>query len=123
MSEEVRQRTPPDEEITEYWERLPGRENDLRGVEVCTGEALGDGWQVTIWAQEFFRQDPLGRELRQRLHRALSAVPGVTEAAEEDTETWIVLGSPSGEALCLAAANVLDELADRMRTARSEGNY
>ena len=119
MSEEVRQTTPPDEEMSEYWERLPGRENELRGVEAWTGEVLEGRWQVTIWAQEFFRRDPLGLELRQRLHRALSAVPGVTDAAEEDTETWIVLGSPSGEALCQAAANVLDELADRMRSARA----
>jgi hypothetical protein len=30
-------------------------------------------------------------------------------------ETWYVTGTVSGEALCQACADVLDELADRMR--------
>jgi hypothetical protein len=32
-------------------------------------------------------------------------------------ETWEVIGNPSGEALCRAAANVVDEFAERMRVA------
>ena len=114
MSEKVRQTTPPDEEMSEYWERMPARERHLRGVEVFTGDFFEGYWQVWIFAQEYFRQDPLGLELRRRLQTALRAVPGVTDAAEQDNETWMVSGSPSGEELCRAAANVLDELADRM---------
>jgi len=115
VGEEVQQATPLDEELSESWERLPDSETHLRGVWVGTGEFLEGYWQVAIFAQEYFRQDPLGPELRQRLQTALRAVPGVTDAAEQDNETWMVSGSPSGEALCRAAANVLDELADRMR--------
>ena len=117
MSEEVRQTTPPDEEMSEYWERMPDGETHLRGVEAFTGDFFEGYWQVSIFAQEYFRQDPLGLELRQRLQTALRAVPGVTDAAEQDNETWTVSGSPSGQALCRAAANVLDELAGRMRNA------
>jgi hypothetical protein len=117
VSEEVRQTTPADEELSESWERLPDGEAHLRGVWAGTGEDLEGYWQVAIFAQEYFRQDPLGLELRQRLQTALRAVPGVTDAAEQDNETWMVSGPPSGEALCRAAANVLDELADRMRNA------
>jgi hypothetical protein len=43
------------------------------------------------------------------------AVPGVTNAENASWETWYVTGNTSGEALCHAAATVVDELADRMR--------
>ena len=115
MSEEVRQTTPRGAAVSESWERMPDGETHIRGVWV--GHWVEGFWQVVIGAQEYFRQDPLGLELRQRLQTALSAVPGVTYAGEQDNETWEVSGSPSGEALCRAAANVLDELADRMRNA------
>jgi hypothetical protein len=115
MTDDVRQATPPDEEMTEYWERLPDDEEHLRGVEVAAIPAV-DGWQATIWAREYFRDDPLGRELKQRLDHALRSVHGVTGAENQSWETRDVSGTPSGEALCRAAAAVLDELADRLRT-------
>jgi hypothetical protein len=121
MSEEVRRADPDelDEEITEAWERLPGEENYLRGVEVGSGEGLGEpfDWLVTIWAREYFRDDPLGQELQQRLESAMLAVPGVTSAENASWETWYVVGKASGEALCQACASVLDALVDRMRAA------
>jgi hypothetical protein len=122
MSEEVQQSTPSDEELSEYWERLPSTERYLRGVEVAAGEEI-DGWQVTVWAREHFRNDPLGRELQQRLESALRAVPGVTSVENASWETWEVSGTASGEALCRAAADVIDELADRMRVAYEAGEY
>jgi hypothetical protein len=70
---------------------------------------------VDIWAQEFFRQDPLGAELRQRVQAALRTVDGVTGVDEHDNESWQVTGDPSGEALTRAAARVVDDMADRLR--------
>jgi hypothetical protein len=121
MSEEVR-RTDPDEldgEITEGWERLPDEEKYLRGVEVDSGEGLGEpfDWLVTIWAREYFRDDPVGQELKLRLESAMLAVPGVIGAENASWETWYVTGKASGEALCQACADVLDELADQLRAA------
>ncbi len=124
MSEVVRQAAPPDEELREYWERLPGDEVYLRGVEVAAPDEPEDfDGQVTIWAGEYFREDPLGQELEQRLGTALRAVPGVTDVARIGLETWEVNGTSSGEALCRAAASVVDELAGRMRTAYESGSY
>jgi len=40
------------------------------------------------------------------------AVPGVTSADNASWETWYVTDNASGEALCQAAATVVDELAD-----------
>jgi hypothetical protein len=80
------------------------RETDepkIRGV--GAGYTNEDGWFVDIWAQEFFRQDPLGVELRQRVQAALGAVDGVTAVEEGDNESWQVAGKPSGEALVQAA--------------------
>ena len=115
MSGEVRQIVPEDEEISEEWVRETD-EPGIRNVGAFTGPEL-DGWCVSIWAQEFFRQDSLGVELRHRIERALRAVGGVTDVGEHDNETWDVAGAPSGEALTRAAASVVDELADRMRQA------
>jgi hypothetical protein len=121
MSEEVRQVDPGelDEEISEAWERIPDEEGYLRGVEVASGAGLEEpfDWLVTIAAREYFRDDALGQELRQRLESAMLAVPGVTGAENASWETWYVIGRGSGEALCRACAIVLDDLADRMRTA------
>lgn len=113
MTEEVQQVPPGDAEIAEVWNRLTA-EPDIRGVESCRIDEIG-AWVVSVWAQEFFRQDPLGVELRQRMESALQAVDGVTSVAEHDNESWNVRGSPSGEALTRAAAGVVDDLADRLR--------
>lgn len=119
MSEEVR-RVDPTElvDVTEAWVRVPDDEVYLRGVEVASGEGLGEpfDWLVTIWAREYFRDDPLGRELQESLESAMLAVPGVTSAENASWETWYVTGRASGEALCRACANVVDELTDRMRS-------
>ncbi|HEX2322309.1 MAG TPA: hypothetical protein VHJ18_25290 [Streptosporangiaceae bacterium] len=83
MSEEVRQTTPPDEEMREYWERLPDEELYLRGLEVAApAEPDYFDWQVTISAGECFRQDSMGRELDERLRTALSAVARVTNVEQ-----------------------------------------
>jgi hypothetical protein len=124
MSEDARQAAPSDDELREYWERLPGDENHLRGVEVAAWEEPDESeWQVTIWAREYFRDDPLGLELQRRLESALGGVPGVTRVENASWETWDVSGEASGEALCRAAAGVVDELADRMRVAYETGSF
>lgn len=117
MSDEVRQTEPEDDEITEEWLRETD-EPEIRSVgafHVAGDDEDGPAWYVSIWAQEFFRQDPLGVELRQRVQAALRAVAGVTDAGEHDNETWYVEGTPSGEALTRAAARVVDDMADRLR--------
>lgn len=117
MTEEVQQVALPtgDDSCDEAWERLTD-EPSVRGVN--SGRWADDGtWQVTIWAQEFFRGDPLGTELRERVVSALESVEGAISVTEHDNESWDVCGTPSGEALTRAAANVVDDLADRLRQA------
>jgi hypothetical protein len=122
MSDEVRQIDPVDDELTEVWERETSEEGYLFGVDAITGDEI-DGWQVNWAAGEYFRRDPLGLELRQRFQSALRAVPGVINVEELRWETWEVTGNPSGEALCRAAANVVDEFAERMRIAYETNDY
>jgi hypothetical protein len=114
VTEEIR-RDPSaanEDGINEAWERLTD-EPSIRDVIAVRWD---DGrWQVIIRAQEFFRQDPVGDELRERMASALESVDEVTRVADQDNETWSVRGTPSGEALTRAAAKVLDDLADRLR--------
>ncbi len=112
------QAAPSAEEISDYWDRVPPDEAYLLGVTVESGQRFpGEpfDWLVTVAAREYFRDDPLGPELQRRLEHALLAVPGVTSAENASWETWYVTGQTSGEALCQAAATILDDLADRMR--------
>src|SRR6266567_8858189 len=103
MSEEIRQAPPDEADADEVWQRLTG-EPDIRDVEAWTDDEI-DGWVVDVGVQEFFRQEPLGVELRQRMEVALRAVEGVTNVAAHDNESWSVRGTPSGAALTRAAAN------------------
>jgi cephalosporin-C deacetylase-like acetyl esterase len=64
---------------------------------------------------EFIRADPLEAEVRRRIADALRRVSGVTSVDEQDREQWSVTGTPSGEALVRAAAEVVDDLEDRIR--------
>jgi hypothetical protein len=111
VSEDVQRIQPDDPEITETWLRETD-EPDVRAVEASR---ISSGWQVGVWVMEFIRADPLETELRQRMATALRGVSGVTGAEEEDRETWLVTGTPSGRALAEAAAEVVDDLADRTR--------
>lgn len=113
MSEEVHQVPPMDQGVRECWQRWPddGREADARGVVVAADEE--GGWNVEIAAGEFFRGGgPLGRDLKQRMENALVAVPGVTGLYYQSHDECLVYGAASGQALCQAATNVLDEMAD-----------
>jgi hypothetical protein len=97
----------------EAWERMTG-EPDVRGVDAVRIDFAG-GWNVTVAVMEFVREDPLESELRRRIVAALRSVGGVETAGEMDREVWFVTGTPSGEALVRAAAEVVDNLAGQTR--------
>jgi hypothetical protein len=115
MNDEVEQISPQDTDVDEVWSRQTD-EPDVRGVEASRIDEIG-GWVVDISVQEFFRQDQLGIELRQRAAAALRSVGGVASVGEADNESWFVTGTPSGKALAAAAATVVDDLAGRLRAA------
>jgi hypothetical protein len=115
-SEAVLQVQPADDEVREEWIRKtddPG----IRNVSAVSVAPPGDssGWQVAVWVMEFIRADPLEAEVRRRIADALRRVSGVTSVDEQDREQWSVTGTPSGEALVRAAAEVVDDLEDRIR--------
>lgn len=86
----------------------------MRWVE-ATRIDFADGWNVTVTVMEFVREEPLEGVLRRRIAAALRSVEGVETADEMDTEVWFVTGTPSGEALVRAVAEVLDDLAEQTR--------
>jgi hypothetical protein len=118
VSHEVRQIEPADPDITEEWVREIADADGVLDVEAYTA-ADADGWVVVVGAQEFFgSDDELGVEVRQRVQRALRAVPGASGVEEVADDEWAVSGTPSGEALTRAAVAVVDDLADRLRARR-----
>jgi hypothetical protein len=95
VSDDVQQVSAPGSE--EAWERLTD-DPDVRGIETARVDEIG-GWQVTVWAMEFVRHDPLETDMRRRMATALRAVNGVATADEQDREVWFVTGTPSGKEL------------------------
>jgi len=110
----VRRIEPLDEEIAEEWSRdiASGKDKSVHGV---GAHRAGGIWRVTVWAMEFVREEPLESELREAIRDALERVPGASDVDEEDREVWVVGGSPSGEALVVAVAAVVDARAERIR--------
>lgn len=99
----------------ERWQRLAD-DTDISGVEVVRTSTTGPWqWSVTVEAMEYIREDLLETEIRRAMAAELQAVPGVERISEEDREVWVVDGSPSGEELTRAAANVVDRFAERIR--------
>jgi hypothetical protein len=101
------------EDSDEAWERdIEVDDGEVRWVEADRIDSQS-GWNVTVAVMEFVREEPLNGVLRRRIAAALRSVEGVAAADEMDTEAWFVTGTPSGEALVRAVAEVVDDLADQ----------
>jgi hypothetical protein len=108
---------PADDSIAEEWTRAVGepRAEEVHGASAHRTRTPAWPWHVTVSAMEFVREEPLESTLRERVAGALREVAGVEGVEEEDREVWVVSGSPSGEALVAAVAEVVDALADEIR--------
>lgn len=113
--ETIRQlpREEVDEELAEEWIRETD-EPEVRNVGAI--KWLEGEWQVSIWAAEFVREEPLKSQMGLMLTEALQAVPGVTSVWQEDREVWHIGGTPTGSELTRAAAAVIDSLAEDIRS-------
>lgn len=97
----------------EAWVRM-STEPHLRSVEAVKNE--GGGWSVAVAVMKFVRPEhAVYPELQHAIEDAIESVPGVTEVEREVNEVWWASGTPSGEDLARAVADVLDEHADRLR--------
>jgi hypothetical protein len=115
MSEDQIRQEPTDElddEVEEAWFR-DTNDQEVRGVAAI--KPYGDDWRVGVFVAEFLRDEPLESQLRQKVHAALMSLDGVIEVIHEDREQWIAVGSPKGNELVSAVAQVVDSLADRAR--------
>jgi hypothetical protein len=103
-------------DVVEVWSRgiVDRGERDIGGVEAL--HRRGDWpWLVEVWAMSAVRDEPLEGELRAAIRAALKAVPDVTRVFENDRENWTLQGTPAGQALVAAVADVLDRYEGRIR--------
>ena len=107
---------PRDEELLEEWVRITG-EKDILGVCAARMSQSDWPWQVSIYVAEFIRSEPLQSELFDAITSALSGVPGVARAVQEDREVWAVQGNVAGDALVRACSLALNRLAQPLRDA------
>ena len=107
---------PKDKELLEEWVRVT-EEKDILGVCATRTPHSDWPWQVSIYVAEFVRSEPLQSELFDAITSALSSVPGVTRAVQEDREVWAVQGNVAGDALVRACSVALNRLAQSLREA------
>jgi hypothetical protein len=103
-----------DDEVLEEWVRR----TDDPDIELVVASNWGYEewpWRVSVAVAEFVREGPLEHDLRTAVAAALEEVDGVEAVVEEDTEVWLVSGTPSGEALVIAVSHAVDALGDRLR--------
>jgi hypothetical protein len=97
---------------------------DLYGIEASKSRTdLSWPWQVDEWVMASVRDEPLEGEMRRAIVAALRAVPGAEAVQEGDRELWLLGGAPSGEALVLAAASVVDSFAERVRAYHATSDF
>ncbi len=77
-------------------------------------------WTIECNAMDQVRTGELANILRQRIIERVELVPGVRGCQNQDTETLIVDGSPDARSLLAAAAEVIDELAERIANHRHD---
>lgn len=81
---------------------------DVLGVEVTPLDEGSAEWQVTVYAMEHVREEPLESRLRAAIAGALEALPDVKEQFEEDREVWVVTGPTSGRSVAEAVGVVVE---------------
>jgi hypothetical protein len=115
VSDEIRRAIENiDDVTTESWDRMTD-EPDIRWV-TASFVATSQLWDVDVAVMEFVRRgDPPYEDLRRAIEDALASVAGVEGVWREDTEVWLVGGSPSGRELVAAVARVVDDRADELR--------
>lgn len=97
----------------EAWEWLTD-DPYIRVVE-ASKDSESEGWQVLVGVADLLRDSPLKTELRERVKAVLTAASGVTGVEEHNYGfLWYVAGRPAGRDLVIAAAQVVDDLADRI---------
>jgi len=98
----------------EEWGRQT-REAEIRGVSAT--KPVGGDWRVAIWLLAGIREEPLRSEVCRQVERALQSVEGVTGVRPDSQGAWVVSGTPTGEGLMTAAAEVVDGLVERTQVA------
>lgn len=98
------------EHLDDTWISEDG--DDVLGVQVSKESRRS--LSVFVNAAEFVREEPLESRLRAAVATGIQDVPGVEQVAEEDRETWAVIGSATGDAVIAAVAAVLERMADEL---------
>ena len=91
-----------DEVISECWRADDMAQPDYQMVNAVLHNWDEFAWQVYFAAPCLIREDPFALEMERCLNQALGKVPGVKKVMREDTEKWIVDGSPDGVELVKA---------------------
>lgn len=106
---EVESVAPGDEEVLEEWVRVLDK-NHVQFHSVYAYKLLDEefSWYVIFGAAEFIRESPFVEQLNESVYRAIMRVDGVDSAFHEDTEKYVISGSPSGKALVHSVSTEVD---------------
>lgn len=108
MSEIKIEQVESEEDCLESWQRITSDgEEDIKGVLASKEDEFS--WRVTIYVAEFIRDESVQSSFFEGITEALSGLPNVEEAFQEDREIWLVEGSVSGKDLVQTCSQVIEK--------------
>lgn len=106
---DVQQKESIDSEVLESWVRICHKNHaQFHSVDAVRVDDEEFPWYVYFSAGEFIREEPYVSILNNAIARSLSSVEGVEEAFHEDTEKYVISGSPQGEDLVRTVSEAID---------------
>lgn len=85
-----------DDAVAEEWFRVCNKKfAGFHGVSAIRVDDEKYSWYVYFNADEFIGEEGFAPELYETICKALLAVPGVRDAQHEDTEKFVLTGSPN----------------------------
>ena len=103
----VEQLEPVEDEILEEWVHSSESRPFLNVSALKWRDESEFPWKVSVHLAELAREEPSVTLLDDAIFEALSDTANVTGVVRDDTEVWLVAGSPSGEDLVRNAGKVL----------------
>jgi hypothetical protein len=101
---------PADEEILEEWARILHKNHmQFHSVDAIRVADKAFPFYLSFGAGEFIREMPFVEALNEAIYDAIMSVSGVETAFHEDTETYVITGTPNGEALVYEVAKAIDQ--------------
>jgi len=107
---EIQEYDSNEPEVLESWTRRCHKNHvQFHSVDAVLLKDEEYPWELYFGAGEFIREEPYVNDLNMEVYNAILSVKGVESAYHEDTEKYVITGSPSGKNLVRTVSEAIDK--------------